>query len=103
MNKPISVIEGMKANARNAEPSREVFSTIGNAPLRGAKKKAKEKPLEGCCMRQLRNLPTAYSDRFKEVKKAGLFRESFNQFMLDAINEKLAKDEKKMAKLAAKG
>jgi hypothetical protein len=108
MNKTVSVLARAKVSAdKNPEapaPSRVVVSNVGVAALSSPAVEVQGIPDIPVSFRYpVQNLPVSYRDRFKAIKRVRLYRESFNQFMLDAINEKLAKEEKKMAKLAAKG
>jgi guanyl-specific ribonuclease Sa len=95
----LSAITAAKSEAEvQSNQGRTLVSKVGTAPLTAPKKRAKEKMKEGHSMYPIRNLPDANREDFKLIKEAGLFRESFNQFMLDAVQEKLNRMKKKMDK-----
>jgi hypothetical protein len=81
---------------------RDVVLTVGKSSLTSRKPRPRDKVKDGCANYTLRNLPKASKVRYDDIIAAGLFRESYTQFMLDAIEEKLKKMERKIQKEATK-
>lgn len=92
-----------RAAEERTPEKRDVVRSVVGSQLSQKKKRAPEKSKEGCNYYKIRNLPNSSKPRYDAIVDAGLFRESFNQYMLDAIEEKLKRDERAIARLAAKG
>lgn len=102
-NKPSALDLIGKAAVKNEAPQqvgRKIVTQVSGALLSHNAPRKPEPRKEGCAFRTIRNLPNDSKTRFDSVVAGGLFRESFNQYMLDAIREKLERDEKALAKKA---
>lgn len=106
-NRKVSALDLLGASKAKADaakvveqPARTVVTQVAGALLSQKKPRKPETPKEGCAFKTIRNLPHNNKTRFDNVVAGGLFRESYNQYILDAIQEKLERDEKALAKKA---
>lgn len=105
-NKKVSALDLLGASrakteaAKAAEQPRAVVTQVSGALLSQKRQRKPETAREGCAFKTIRNLPITCKERFDNVVAGGLFRESYNQYILDAIEEKLSRDEKALAKKA---
>ncbi|MFK8773345.1 hypothetical protein [Aeromonas caviae] len=56
-----------------------------------------EKPAVVHCQKLIRKIPEQFLERIKTLKEAGVYRLPANDFFLDAVLEKLEREERKLA------
>lgn len=100
MNSRKNVLDALSlkgvANPDMVKPEkRQVISKVAAAALSSKKPRAKDVARDGHAHYTLRNLPDASRAQFKALKEQGHYRESFNSFVLDAIDAHLAKLQRK--------
>lgn len=109
MSKPVFALGDLAASGKDNKLSRDLdFRQLAGGatlsenvdadkePAPAAPPKV-EKPAVVHCQKLIRKIPEQFLERIKTLKEAGVYRLPANDFFLDAVLEKLEREERKLA------